>query len=81
LNGDGSTTFTFPFVTIERVLHLNRTTLLVINDNNYPGTGGRDANSDNSEFIKIQLDTPLDLARSKEDDHDDYDHHDDDHHE
>jgi hypothetical protein len=81
LNGDGSTTFTFPFVTIESVLPLNRTTLLVINDNNYPGTGGRDANSDNSEFIKIQLDTPLDLARSKEDDHDDYDLHDDDHHE
>jgi hypothetical protein len=81
LNGDGSTTFTFPFVTIESVLPLNPRTLLVINDNNYPGAGGRNLNSDNSEFIKIRLGTPLDLARSKQDDHDDYDHHDDDHHE
>ena len=62
LNGDGNTTFTFPFVTIESVLPLNPTTLLVINDNNYPGTGGRDLNSDNSEFIKLQLNTALDLA-------------------
>lgn len=61
LNGDGSTTFTFPFVTIEDVLILNPTTLLVMNDNNYPGTGGRDSNSDNNEFIKIKLDHPLDF--------------------
>ncbi len=69
LNGDGSTTFTFPFVTIESVLPLNPTTLLVINDNNYPGAGGRDANSDNTEFLKIRLDTPLDLARFHRNDH------------
>ena len=31
----------------------------MINDNNYPGTGGRDLNSDNTEFIKIRLDKPL----------------------
>ncbi|WP_204369039.1 hypothetical protein [Methylocucumis oryzae] len=62
LNGDGSTTFTFPFVTIESVLPLNSTTLLITNDNNYPGAGGRDLNSDNNEFIKIHLDTELDLA-------------------
>jgi len=55
LNGDGSTTFTFPFVTIESVLILDPSTLLVINDNNYPGTGGRDLNSDNTEFIKLRL--------------------------
>ena len=71
LNGDGSKIFTFPFVTIESVLPLNPKTLLVINDNNYPGAGGRDSNSDNSEFIKIRLDTHLDLARSQDDDHDD----------
>ena len=63
LNGDGSTLFTFPFVTIESVLPLNPSTLLVINDNNYPGIGGRDLNSDNSEFIKLHLEQPLDLAR------------------
>lgn len=68
LNGDGSSTFTFPFVTIESVLPLNPTTLLVINDNNYPGAGGRDLKSDNSEFIKIKLDTPLKLARFQDDD-------------
>ena len=59
LNGDGSTIFTFPFVTIESVLILDPSTLLVINDNNYPGTGGRNANSDNTEFLKIRLDKPL----------------------
>jgi hypothetical protein len=68
LNGDGSTTFTFPFVTIESVLPLDPRTLLVINDNNYPGTGGRDANSDNTEFLKIKLAAPLDLARAHDDD-------------
>jgi hypothetical protein len=55
LNGDGSTTFTFPYVTIESVLILDPTTLLVINDNNYPGTGGRNAGSDNTEFLRISL--------------------------
>jgi hypothetical protein len=63
LNGDGSTTFTFPFVTIEDVLILDADTLLVLNDNNYPGTGGRDQNSDNNEFIKIELDRRLDWQR------------------
>jgi hypothetical protein len=62
LDGDGSALFTFPFVTIESVLILNPTTLLVINDNNYPGAGGRDTNSDNTEFIKIRLNTALDVA-------------------
>ncbi|MDO9103725.1 MAG: esterase-like activity of phytase family protein [Methylovulum sp.] len=62
LNGDSSTRFTFPFVTIESVLPLDSTTLLITNDNNYPGAGGRDLNSDNNEFIKIKLDTALDLA-------------------
>ena len=55
LNGDGSTVFTFPFVTIEGVLLLDANTLLVINDNNYPGTGGRNLGSDNTEFLKIHL--------------------------
>jgi hypothetical protein len=59
LNGDGSVIFAFPFVTIESVLILDPRTLLVINDNNYPGTGGRDLNSDNTEFIKIHLDQLL----------------------
>jgi hypothetical protein len=68
LNGDGSTTFTFPFVTIESVLILDPTTLLVINDNNYPGTGGRNSNSDNTEFLKLRLDKPLAVKPAERDD-------------
>jgi len=59
LNGDGSTAFTFPFVTIENVLMLDANTLLVVNDNNYPGVGGRNLGSDNTEFLKIHLATPV----------------------
>lgn len=60
LNGDGSTSFTFPYVTIEDVLVLSATELLVVNDNNYPGTGGRAAGvSDHTEFLRITLDQPL----------------------
>lgn len=55
LNGDGSTAFTFPYVTIEDVLMLDANTLLVINDNNYPGTGGRNAGSDPTEFLRIRI--------------------------
>ena len=79
LNGDGSTTFTFPFVTIESVLILNPRTLLVINDNNYPGTGGRNASSDNTEFLKIRLDAPL-AVKAHHDRDDDDDGEGDDHH-
>ena len=59
LNGDGSTTFTFPYVTIESVLILDSQTLLVVNDNNFPGGGGRNALSDNTEFLKISLTAPI----------------------
>ncbi|NEQ96204.1 MAG: glycerophosphodiester phosphodiesterase [Cyanothece sp. SIO2G6] len=64
LNGDGSTTFTFPFVTIEDVLVLDSETILVANDNNYPFSIGRDFSGeaiDNNEIITIRLDEPLDL--------------------
>ena len=62
LNGDGSQAFTFPFTTIESVLILDANTLLVANDNNYPGTGGRNLGSDNTEFLKIHLDQALNVA-------------------
>lgn len=62
LNGDGSSAFTFPFTTIESVLILDAHTLLVANDNNYPGTGGRDLGSDNTEFLKIHLDQALNVS-------------------
>jgi hypothetical protein len=55
--------FTFPFVTIEDVLVLDANTILVANDNNYPGTGGRGEEvKDNNEFIWLKLATPLELA-------------------
>ena len=63
LNGDGSTTFTFPYVTIEDILILDATTILVMNDNNFPGGGGRSASPDINEFLKIKLDTPLALQQ------------------
>lgn len=59
LNGDGSTTFSFPYVTIENIQVLDSHTLLVVNDNNFPGGGGRSLASDNTEFLKIHLDQPL----------------------
>jgi hypothetical protein len=62
LNGDGSSAFTFPFTTIESVLILDAHTLLVANDNNYPGTGGRDLGSDNTELLKIRLDQALNVS-------------------
>jgi len=59
LNGDGSTLFTFPYVTIESVLVIDSKTLLVINDNNFPGGGGRGAAPDITEFLLIGLDSAL----------------------
>jgi hypothetical protein len=59
LNRDGRTVFTFPFITIEDVLVIDRQTLLVINDNNYPQGGGRGDTSDNTEFLRIRLATML----------------------
>lgn len=59
LNGDGSTSFTFPFVTIEDLLVIDANTLLVVNDNNFPGGGGRTLASDNTEFLRIGLANPV----------------------
>ena len=52
--------FTFPFVTIEDVAIIDDHTLVVLNDNNFPGGGGRaDDVPDNNEFILIELDQSL----------------------
>jgi hypothetical protein len=60
-NGRTNTVFTFPFVTIEDVLVLDNNRLLVINDNNYPGSAGREFGvSDNNEFIVIHVAPLLD---------------------
>jgi hypothetical protein len=56
--------FTFPFVTIEDVEIVDRSTIAVLNDNNFPGTGGRAANlPDENEIILIQLDRRLEVSR------------------
>ena len=53
--GTGST-FAFPFFTIEDVIIENKNTLTVLNDNNFPGSSGRNANkADNNEMIQIRL--------------------------
>ena len=59
LNRDGNNVFTFPYVTIEDVLLLDDGSLLVANDNNYPGVGGRDLNSDVNEFLRIMPASPV----------------------
>ncbi|AFZ49773.1 glycerophosphodiester phosphodiesterase family protein [Dactylococcopsis salina] len=61
LNGDGETTYTMPFVTIEDVLVLDENTILVANDNNFPFSVGRPPEIDNNEIALIELDEPLDL--------------------
>ncbi len=68
--GDGKTrtVFTFPFVTIEDLLVLDNNRLLVINDNNYPGSAGREFGvPDNDEFIVIHV-APLLQGRDCHDD-------------
>ena len=55
--------FMFPFVTIESVLIVDPSTLLVINDNNYPfSTGRRKTQPDDEEFIQIHLNQPLNVT-------------------
>lgn len=61
LNGDGSTLFRFPFETIEGVIVLDTTTILVTNDNNYPFSVGRPPAIDNNEVILLRLSEPLNL--------------------
>lgn len=65
LNGDGSTSFDFPFVTIEDVLVIDEDTILVANDNNYPFSVGRPGvppGIDNNNILLLTLEEPLDLA-------------------
>jgi hypothetical protein len=46
-------------VTIEDVLVLDSQTLLVVNDSNAPGGGGRNLMSGNTEFLKSGLTAPV----------------------
>lgn len=60
LDGDGSDLFRFPFQTIESVMLIDPFTLLLANDNNYPGSAGRIPGvPEDNEFILIRFDDPL----------------------
>lgn len=58
LDGDGSTKFSFPFQTPEALLVLDRNTIGIVNDNNYPfGRGrGEDRGPESTEFILLTID-------------------------
>lgn len=63
LGGFGET-FTFPYVTIEDVEIVDAQTIAVMNDNNFPATGGRGADvPDVNEYLRIRLDVPLKVHR------------------
>ena len=65
--------FSFPFVTIEDVVVIDRNTIGVLNDNNYPFSVGRHVGTkqpDDNEFILIDLAQPLWKGESR-DDHED----------
>lgn len=48
--------FTFPFITTEALWPVDRRTLVLVNDNNYPATGGRGRDrKDDSEFIRVRI--------------------------
>ncbi|MCD7061470.1 esterase-like activity of phytase family protein [Pelagibacterium xiamenense] len=48
--------FNFPFVTIEDVDRVDETTIVVANDNNYPGSAGRElGRADDNEFILLEV--------------------------
>lgn len=65
LNGDGNTSFSYPFVTIEAVLIVDPYTLLVVNDNNFPFSSGRAPGvADNNEFILVRLAQPIPEAET-----------------
>lgn len=60
-DGKAKTVFTFPFVTIEDVLVLDNNRLLVMNDNNYPGSAGREFGvPDDNEFVVLHVAPLLD---------------------
>jgi hypothetical protein len=57
LNNDGQTQFSFPFWTIEGLVVIDATTLVVTNDNNYPFDLARsETKPDNTEFILLKID-------------------------
>jgi len=64
-NGTVGGVFSMPFVTIENIIPIDATTIIVGNDNNYPFSSGRTPGiPDDNELVLIKLTTPLDLDPS-----------------
>ena len=68
LNGDGDTKFRASFQNVEAFAILDRNTLILANDNDYPFIGGTrtagagsGATLDGTEFFELKLATPLNL--------------------
>lgn len=53
--GDFPARFRFPYITTESVWPTDAHTLALVNDNNFPATGGRGAMQDVTEFIRLTL--------------------------
>ncbi len=63
VGGRAGASFTFPFFTIEDVEIIDSSTIAVMNDNNFPATGGRSVTvPDQNEYIELKLPTPLKVA-------------------
>ena len=62
LVGPAGSFHTFPFVTIEQLAVLDDHTIVVGNDNNFPGSSGRTAGApDDDEYVFIAVDEDLDV--------------------
>lgn len=52
--------FSFPYITTEALWPVDRSTLVLVNDNNFPGGAGRPGIArDRTEFIRLRLPRPL----------------------
>ena len=64
--GAAGSYFTFPFVTIEQLAVLDDHTIVVGNDNNFPGSAGRTPGvPDDNEYALIQVDEDLDVQQPR----------------
>ena len=65
LNGDGSTSFKLPFQNVEAFTIVDKNTILVTNDNDFPFVAGSrtPGQVDGTEVALLKLDTPLNIPR------------------
>ena len=55
--------FRFPYITPESVWPTDQQTLVLVNDNNFPSTGGRGTTRDVTEFIRLKMPQPFGCTR------------------